>query len=196
MIIGRALGCACCRGLVVAVSLGGGGGACIFSSISHCSCSFFCIALQRSSSSFSLLYCSCRSASQHGFLPLRSCYHLSLRRPYFQGLLLGTLYFFEASVDASHHRDIFGRDAEVEQVDFELAVCNGVDGDVIAVALHRSGFILWRCHCHRRRRRRVFRSNTGGSLLLHRHVVWCIESTGGRQIVGGECLREGRTLQQ
>ena len=52
------------RRLVVAVSFGGGGGgACIFSSSSRCVCSFFCSALQRSSFSFSLLYCSCLSAS-------------------------------------------------------------------------------------------------------------------------------------
>ena len=27
-------------------------------------------------------------------------------------------------------------------------------------------------------------------------AMWCIEPTGGRQTVGGECLRKRRTLQQ
>ena len=53
--------------------------------------------------------------------------------------------FFEVSVDVAHRRNVFGRDAEVEQVDFVLAICDGVDGDVIAVGcvgLGRCRFIL------------------------------------------------------
>ena len=120
-----------------------------------------------------------------------------LRRPYFQVLLLGPSHFFEMGVDLPHRRDVFDTDAEVEQVDFMLAVCDGVDGDVVAVGsigLRCSNFVLRRCcrrHCCR-----VLRSGTGGSLLLRRHVVWCIELTGGRQTVGGKCLQEGRIVQQ
>ena len=40
------------------------GGACMLSSACHCSRSFCCIAMQRSSSSLSLLYCSCFWASE------------------------------------------------------------------------------------------------------------------------------------
>ena len=81
--------------------------------------------------------------------------------------------FFEARVDAAHRRDVFSGDAEVEQVDFVLAVCDSVNGDVIAVGfvgLCRCPFILRRC---RRRRHRVLRSGSGGSSLLRRlHVVY------------------------
>jgi len=47
--------------------------------------------------------------------------------------MLGPSRFFQASVDSSHRRNVFGRDAEVEHVDFVLSIRNGVDGDVVAV---------------------------------------------------------------
>ena len=45
---------------------------------------------------------------QHGLLSLRPCYHLWLRRPYLQGLLLGPSHFLEVSINSSHCCDVFG----------------------------------------------------------------------------------------
>ena len=45
---------------------------------------------------------------EHGILPLRSCYHLWLRRLCFQSLLLRPSCFFDAGFDATHHRDVLG----------------------------------------------------------------------------------------
>src|SRR6185312_14117004 len=71
---------------------------------------------------------------EHGLLPLRSCLHLWLRRFCFQGLLLSPSHLFDASVDTTHSRDVFGCDAEVQKVDFKLAICEGVHGDAVAAS--------------------------------------------------------------
>src|SRR6185503_20184238 len=110
---------------------------------------------------------------EHGLLPLRSCRHLWLRRFCFQGPLLNPSCLFDASVDTTHRRDVFGCDAEVQKVDFKLAICEGIDGDAVAaspVRLCCCCFALRGC-C--RRHCLVLRSSSGGpSLLRRRHVVY------------------------
>ena len=76
------------------------------------------------------------------------------------------------------------------KVDFKLPLRYVVDGDVVTigvvVALWHDGIL--------RGRRNVCRS--AASSLLRCHALWWNEPTGGRQTIGGDCTREGRTLQQ
>ena len=65
--------------------------------------------------------------------------------PFQESLSVGPSHLFESSVNSSHYYDVFGGDAEVQQVDLLLSVCDRVNEDVITVgcdALRGSSFVL------------------------------------------------------
>ena len=122
---------------------------------------------------------------EHGLLPLRSCRHLWLQRLCFQGLLLSPSRLFDASVDATHRRDVFSWPSARASTEMPSLVvlfvcvaatspCEGVVVVVVAVSSEVAPVVP----------------------LFFIAAMWCIEPTGGRQTVGGECLWDGRTLQQ